>query len=72
MSKPKNLDALIKIEDAIKVLCRKTCHPGVFCPDTYCDEMWEAFDESEDVYLLYPHCPWCGASLDVKGGNGDG
>ena len=30
------------------------------------------FDESEDVYLLYPHCPWCGASLDIKGGNGNG
>lgn len=29
------------------------------------------FDESEDVYLLYPHCPWCGASLDIKGGNGN-
>lgn len=30
------------------------------------------FDKSEDVYLLYPHCPWCGASLDIKGGNGNG
>ena len=30
------------------------------------------FDESEDVYLLYPHCPWCGAPLDIKGGNGNG
>ena len=30
------------------------------------------FDESEDVYLLYPHCPWCGASLDINGGNGNG
>ena len=30
------------------------------------------FDESEDIYLLYPHCPWCGASLDIKGGNGNG
>lgn len=107
----KKLNDLIRIEDAIKVLCRKTCHPGVLCPDSYCVEMWDEFkdvervdaipvrhgwwkavkadeddykricsccgeeapfDESEDVYLLYPHCPWCGASLDIKGGNGNG
>ena len=37
-------NALIRIEDAIRVLCGKTCHPGVFCPDNYCMEMWEAFD----------------------------
>ena len=22
------------------------------------------YDEIEEVYLLYPHCPWCGASMD--------
>lgn len=102
MSKTRNPDALIRIEDAIKVLCRKTCHPGVFCPDSYCVEMWDEFedvervdaaplkhgrwkavkdgeddykricsccgeeapyDEFEDVYLIYPYCPWCGAEM---------
>ena len=95
-------NALIRIGDAIRVLCGKTCHPGLFCPDIYCREMWEAFgdvervdavpvvtgtwkavtddgenykrictccgneapfDELEGVYLIYPHCPWCGADM---------
>lgn len=38
------LDELITIEDAIKVLCKKTCCPGPICPDGYCKEMWEAFE----------------------------
>ena len=25
------------------------------------------FDESEDIYLIYPHCPWCGARNGVRG-----
>ena len=25
------------------------------------------FDELEGVYLIYPHCPWCGARMDGKG-----
>lgn len=37
-------NALIRIGDAIRVLCGKTCHPSPFCPDSYCVEMWEAFD----------------------------
>ena len=38
-------------ENAVKVLCRETCHPGVLCPDTYCVEMWEKFEDipNEDV-----------------------
>ena len=24
------------------------------------------YDESEGVYLLYPHCPWCGSLNDGK------
>ena len=49
MSKTRNPDALIRIEDAIKVLCRETCHPGVFCPDNYCAEMWDEFNDVERV-----------------------
>ena len=26
------------------------------------------FDETERVYLIYPHCPWCGARME----DGDG
>lgn len=26
------------------------------------------YDESEGVYLLYPHCPWCGSLNDGKDG----
>lgn len=52
MDKPHNFGALIRIEDAIKVLCRKTCHPGAFCPDVYCSEMWEAFDDVERVDVI--------------------
>lgn len=49
MSKPRNLNDLIRIEDAIRVLCQKTCTPGVACPDIYCKEMWEAFEDVERV-----------------------
>ena len=49
MSRPRNPNDLIRIEDAIKVLCRKTCHPGIACPDIYCKEMWELFEDVERV-----------------------
>ena len=49
MSKTRNPDALIRIEDAIKVLCRETCHPGMLCPDKYCAEMWDEFEDVERV-----------------------
>lgn len=52
MSRLRNLNDLIKIEDAIKVLCRKTCHPGVFCPDIYCKEMWNEFEDVERVEVV--------------------
>ena len=29
----------IRREDAIKALCKKTCCPGVLCPDGYCVEV---------------------------------
>lgn len=29
----------IRREDAIKALCKKTCCPGVLCPDEYCVEV---------------------------------
>ena len=49
MSRLRNLNNLIRIEDAIKILCCKTCHPGVFCPDIYCKEMWDEFEDVERV-----------------------
>lgn len=49
MSKTRNPDALIRIEDAIKVLCREKCYPGAFCPDNYCAEMWDEFEDVERV-----------------------
>lgn len=45
----RNPNELIKIEDAIKILCRKTCHPGTACPDIYCTEMWDEFKNVERV-----------------------
>lgn len=52
MSRPRNPNDLIRIEDAIKVLCRKTCHPGVVCPDIYCKEMWDEFEDVERVEVV--------------------
>ena len=49
MSKQRNPNDLIRIEDAIRVLCRRTCHPGVFCPDIYCTEMWDEFEDVKRV-----------------------
>lgn len=69
MNKTRNPDELIRIEDAIKVLCRKTCHPGVLCPDSYCVEMWDEFEDVERVDAVpVVHgrwtndnaCPFCG------------
>ena len=47
--KPTNLNDLIRIEDALRVLCRKTCTPGIACPDGYCVEMWEEFEDVKRV-----------------------
>lgn len=44
-----NPNDLIKIKDAIMILCQKTCYPGVFCPDDYCIEMWDEFKNVERV-----------------------
>ena len=52
MSRPRNLNDLIRIEDAIKVLCRKTCHPGMACPDIYCKEMLGEFEDVERVEVV--------------------
>jgi len=49
MSKIKNPNALIRIGDVIKVLCREKCYPGPFCPDSYCTEMWNKFEDVERV-----------------------
>lgn len=29
------------------------------------------YDESDDCYLIYPHCPWCGARMDGKDGDNE-
>lgn len=55
MSGLKNVNDLIRIGDAISVLCRKTCHPGAFCPDAYCDEMWDEFDSVERITVEPQH-----------------
>ena len=52
MRRPRNPNDLIRIEDAIKVLCRKTCHPGIACPDIYCKEMWDEFEDVEMVEVV--------------------
>lgn len=49
MSRRRRSNDLIRIEDAIKVMCRRVCHPGVFCPDAYCEEMWELLEDVERV-----------------------
>lgn len=49
MSKTRNPDALIRIGNAIKVLCDKRCYPGLLCPDSYCIEMWDKFEDVERV-----------------------
>lgn len=36
-----------------------------------CCGEYAPFDEFDDAYLLYPHCPWCGARMDGKDGNDD-
>ena len=35
------LNDLIRCEDAIKEICKRTCKPGVLCPDAYCKEVKE-------------------------------
>ena len=39
----------IKREDAIKALCKSKCIPGVLCPDEYCVEVREVFDDISAV-----------------------
>ena len=63
MSRQRNPNDLIRIEDAIKVLCRKTCHPGIFCPDIYCKEMWDEFEDVERVEVV--RCKDCKHMGDV-------
>ena len=49
MNKTRNPDALIRIGDVIKMLCREKCCPGPLCPDSYCTEMWDKFENIELV-----------------------
>lgn len=58
MSRRRNPNDLIRIEDAIKVLCRmvchrrRVCHLGILCPDAYCKEMWDEFEDVERVEVV--------------------
>lgn len=52
MNKIKNPDALIRVGDVIKVLCRNKCYPGPLCPDGYCTEMWDEFEEVKLVDVV--------------------
>lgn len=64
MGRLRNPNDLIRIEDAIKVLCRKTCHPGIACPDIYCKEMWDEFDDVERVDAVpVRHGSWIGGEI---------
>ena len=47
----------IKREDAIKALCKSKCHPGVLCPDEYCVEVREVFD---NIPAAQPEIVRCG------------
>lgn len=67
MSRQRNPNDLIRIEDAIKVLCRKTCHPGIACPDIYCKEMWDEFEDVEKVGVV--RCKDCKYWKTVEGVN---
>lgn len=68
MSKTRNPDALIRIEDAIKVLCWETCCPGVCCPDGYCAKMWDAFEDVERVDAVpVRHGRWKGHYCEDDG-----
>lgn len=49
MNKTRNPDALIRIGDIINMLCREKCYPGPLCPDNYCAEMWDKFEDVERV-----------------------
>jgi len=70
MSKTRNPDALIRIEDAIKVLCRETCHPGMLCPDNHCTEMWDEFNDVERVDAVpVVHGHWIKFGVSDKDGN---
>ena len=40
---------LIRLIDAVWLLCKKTCTPGIACPDAICCEMWEEFKDIPSV-----------------------
>lgn len=49
----------IKREDAIKALCKSKCHPGVLCPDEYCVEVREVFDNIPAAQPEIVRCKDC-------------
>lgn len=53
------LNELIRCEDAIKEICKRTCTPGVLCPDAYCKEVkeWVTDDMVVDAVPVV-HAHW--------------
>lgn len=59
------LNDLIRCEDAIKEICKRTCTLGVFCPDVYCKEVkeWITDDMVVDAVPVR-HGRWVQVSQD--------
>lgn len=66
MSKPKDVNTPIRIGDALAVLCRKTCHPGPFCPDGFCEEMWDEFRAARRIKAEPEHKTECLTEDEIK------
>lgn len=47
-----NPNDLIRIKDAMMILCQKICYPGVFCSDSYCAKIWDEFKNIERVSVI--------------------
>lgn len=63
---------LIRLVDAVWLLCKKTCTPGIACPDAICCEMWEEFKDIPSVDAVQViRCRDCKHWCDNDGFNHD-
>ena len=53
------LNDLIRCEDAIKEISKRTCTPGVLCPDAYCKEVKEWITDDMVVDAVPVRCKNC-------------
>ena len=61
---------LIRLVDAVWLLCKKTCTPGIACPDAICCEMWEEFKDIPSVDAVQIiRCRDCKNWIDNDGFN---